>query len=89
MRRIRGSEVVVEMGSMMTERLGGRGEGWEGGGVTRVGWDDGVVRVLVMGQRMGRGAVVRHGGHRGGGGVDNRGRRLVSGLQRFVSGFWR
>ena len=85
MRRIGGSEVVVEMGSMMTERLGGRGEGWEGGGVTRVGGDDGVVRVLVMGQRVRRWAVVRHGGHRG----DNRGRRLVSGLQRFVSGFWR
>ena len=96
MGRLRRSEVMMNVRSVMLERLRGRNEGGQRGGVTRmrVYRDNRVVRVLVMGERMGGGVMMRlscgldvvmvmflsmRDSRDGGGGVvDNRRWRLVS-----------
>ena len=107
MGRLGGSEVMMYVRSVMLERLRGRNEGGQRGGVTRmrVYRDNRVVRVLVMGERMGGGVMMRlscgldvvmvmflsmRDSRDGGGGlVDNRRWRLISRLQCFISWFWR
>ena len=95
MGRLRRSEVMMNVRTVMLERLRGRNEGRERGGVTRmrVDRDNRVVRVLVMGERMGGGVmmrlscgldvvmmmflIMRDSRDGGGGVVDNRRRRLI------------
>ena len=60
MRRLRRSEVMMNVRPMVLERMCGRYEGWQRGGVTRVRVyrDNRVVRVLVMRERMGGGMMM-------------------------------
>ena len=60
MGRLRRSEVMMNVRTVMLERLSGWNEGWQRGGVTRMRLyrDNRVVRVLVMGERM-RGGMMR------------------------------
>ena len=96
MGRLRRSEVMMNVRTVMLERLSGWNEGWQRGGVTRMRLyrDNRVVRVLVMGERMGGGVMMRlscgldvvmmmflsmRDSRDGGGGVvDNRRWRLIS-----------
>ena len=61
MGRVRGREVMVYVRPMVPEGRGGRNEGWQGGGVTRmrVDRDNGMVGILVMGERMRSGVMMR------------------------------
>ena len=57
---VRGSEVMMYVRPVMSEGRGGRNEGGQGGGVTmmRVDRDNGMVRILVMRERMRSGMVM-------------------------------
>ena len=88
MGRVRGSEVMVYVRPVVPEGRAGRNKGWQGGGVTRmrVDWDNWMVGILVMGERMRSGVmmrrrlrgglkmvmVMRDSGYRCGGVVNNR-----------------
>ena len=93
MGRVGGRQVMMNVRPVMLERLRGRNEGWEGGGVSRMGvyGDNRVVRILVMRERMRGGMMVRlrrgivmvmvsmrDGRDKCGGVLDNRGWRLIS-----------
>ena len=74
MGRVRGSEVMVYVRPVVPEGRAGRNKGWQGGGVTRmrVDWDNWMVGILVMGERMRSGVMMR------------RRRRLRGGLEMVV-----
>ena len=93
MGRVGGRQVMMNVRPVMLERLRGRNEGWEGGGVSRMGvyGDNRVVRILVMRERMRGGmmmrercwlvlvmVIMRDSRDRCGGVMDNRRWRLIS-----------